>query len=115
MVALSRIVGRKRALEMALTGESINASTAAEWGLVNRVVPEKELRVATLKFATQIAQASPLTVSMGKRAYYAQSDLNQACAYEHAKEVMTKNAMAHDAQEGIIAFLEKRSASWSGE
>jgi enoyl-CoA hydratase/carnithine racemase len=115
MVALSRAVGRKRALHMLLTGEAIDAATAADWGLINSVVPVTELKAATRKLAARIAQASPLTVSIGKQAYYTQIDLDQPKAYAYAKEVMTTNAMAADALEGISAFLEKRSACWSGK
>ncbi len=115
MVALSRAVGRKRAMEMLLTGKLVDAATAAEWGLVNRVVPAAELEAATQELACKIAQASSFTVALGKQAYYAQIDLDQPKAYAYAKEVMTLNSLAHDAQEGISAFLEKRVACWSGE
>ena len=115
MVALSRAVGRKRAMEMLLTGKLVDADTAADWGLVNRVVPAAELESATRDLACKIAQASSFTVALGKQAYYAQIDLDQPKAYAYAKEVMTLNALAHDAQEGISAFLEKRVACWSGE
>jgi enoyl-CoA hydratase/carnithine racemase len=115
MVALSRAVGRKRALHMLLTGESIDAATAADWGLINHVVPAAELKSSTRKLARRIAEASPLTVGIGKQAYYAQIDLDQPKAYAYAKEVMTTNALAADAQEGISAFLEKRAACWSGQ
>jgi enoyl-CoA hydratase/carnithine racemase len=115
MVALSRAVGRKRAMEMLLTGKLVDAATAAEWGLVNRVVPAAELESATRELALKIAEASSFTVALGKQAYYAQIDLDQPKAYAYAKEVMTVNALAHDAQEGISAFLEKRIACWSGE
>jgi enoyl-CoA hydratase/carnithine racemase len=115
MVALSRAVGRKRALQMLLTGESIDAHTAAEWGLVNRVVPAGQLRTETRRLAAQIAAASPAVVALGKHAYYAQIDLDQAKAYECAKDVMTANALAQDAQEGISSFLEKRTPSWTGQ
>ena len=114
MVAVSRAVGRKRALEMLLTGETIDASKAADWGLVNRVVPASQLREATLKLAARIAESSALTVGIGKRAFYTQIDLDQPNAYRFAKEVMTANALAADAQEGISAFLDKRAACWSG-
>jgi enoyl-CoA hydratase/carnithine racemase len=114
MVALTRAIGRKRALEMLMTGTPIDARTAAEWGLVNRVVSADRLREETLALAVQIAEASPLTVGIGKQAFYAQIDLDQAKAYDYAKEVMSLNAMAVDAQEGIGAFLEKRSPCWSG-
>src|SRR6266496_3915237 len=106
MVALSRVIGRKRALEMLLTGELIDANTAADWGLVNRVVGAGQLRAETLKLAGRIAEVSGSVVALGKQAYYTQIELEQVKAYGYAKEVMTKNAIAHDAQEGISAFLE---------
>jgi enoyl-CoA hydratase/carnithine racemase len=115
MVALSRAIGRKRALHMLLTGQSIDAPTAAVWGLINDVVTAPELKSSTRKLANRIAEASPLTVSIGKQAYYAQIDLDQPKAYAYAKEVMTTNALAGDAQEGISAFLGKRVPCWSGE
>jgi enoyl-CoA hydratase/carnithine racemase len=115
MVALTRAVGRKRAMEMLLTGKLVDAATAADWGLVNQVVPAAELEAATRELACKIAQASSFTVALGKQAYYAQIDLDQPKAYAYAKEVMTLNALAHDAQEGMSAFLEKRVACWSGE
>jgi enoyl-CoA hydratase/carnithine racemase len=115
MVALSRAVGRKRAMEMLLTGKLVDAATAADWGLVNRVVPAAELESATHELACKIAEASSFTVALGKQAYYAQIDLDQPKAYAYAKEVMTLNSLAHDAQEGMSAFLEKRVACWSGE
>jgi enoyl-CoA hydratase/carnithine racemase len=114
MVAVSRAIGRKRALEMLLTGEPIDASTASNWGLINSVVPASQLREAARKLAAHIAKSSAFTVGIGKRAFYEQIDLDQSKAYEFAKEVMTANALAADAQEGISAFLEKRAASWSG-
>lgn len=115
MVALSRAVGRKRALEMLLTGEPIDAPTAAEWGLVNRFVPATNLRQETQKLATRIAQASPVTLAIGKQAFYSQIDLDQTKAYAYAKEIMSMNSMAADAQEGISAFLGKRAACWTGK
>ncbi|MCS6952758.1 MAG: enoyl-CoA hydratase [Bryobacteraceae bacterium] len=114
MVALTRAIGRKRAMEMLLTGEMIDARTAAEWGLVNRVVPAAELRAETRKLADKVAASSPLTVGLGKQAFYAQIDLDQAKAYAYAKEVMTMNSLAADAQEGMAAFLEKRTPCWAG-
>jgi enoyl-CoA hydratase/carnithine racemase len=115
MVALSRAVGRKRAMEMLLTGKLVDAATAADWGLVNRVVPAEQLEAETRRLACQIAEASSFTVALGKQAYYSQIDLDQPKAYAYAKEVMTMNALAEDAQEGISAFLEKRRACWSGK
>lgn len=114
MVALTRAIGRKRALEMLVTGEPIDAQTASDWGLINRVVPASRLREETRALAGRIAEASPLTMSIGKQAFYAQIDLDQPKAYAYAKEVMSMNAMAEDAQEGMGAFLEKRAPSWRG-
>ena len=113
MVALSRAIGRKRALEMLLTGEAIDAHTAANWGLVNRVVAAGQLRAQTLKLAHRIAEASDLVVALGKQAYYAQIDLDQAKAYAYAQDVMTRNSLERDAQEGISAFLAKRAPCWT--
>jgi enoyl-CoA hydratase/carnithine racemase len=114
MVALTRTIGRKRAMEMLLTGRLVDARTAAEWGLVNRVVPAESLEAETRTLAAAIAEASRFTVGAGKQAFYTQADLEQGPAYAYAKEVMTMNAMAVDAQEGITAFLEKRPPVWSG-
>ncbi len=115
MVALSRAVGRKRAMEMLLTGKLVDAATAADWGLVNRVVPVDQLESETRRLACQITEASSFTVALGKQAYYTQIDLDQPKAYAYAKEVMTMNSLADDAQEGISAFLEKRAACWTGK
>lgn len=114
MVALSRAIGRKRAMQMLLTGEPIDARVAAEWGLVNEVVPADALAARTRAVAAQIAAASPIVVGIGKEAFYAQIDRDQAAAYDYAKEVMTLNALAADAQEGMGAFLEKRPPVWRG-
>jgi enoyl-CoA hydratase/carnithine racemase len=115
MVALSRAIGRKRALEMLLTGTPIDACTAADWGLVNRVAPAAEIQSETRKLAAHIAGASDAVVAIGKSAYYSQVDLDQAKAYSYAKGVMTMNALAADAQEGISAFLEKRAPCWAAK
>jgi enoyl-CoA hydratase/carnithine racemase len=115
MVALSRAVGRKRALQMLLTGEMVDAVTASDWGLINMVVPAAELADATKKLAMRIAEASSLTVALGKEAFYAQIDLDQPKAYAYAKEVMSMNSLAVDAQEGISAFLGKRQPHWVGK
>jgi enoyl-CoA hydratase/carnithine racemase len=114
MVALSRTVGRKRGLEMLLTGTPVDAHTAADWGLVNRVVPAAQLRAETRKLAAQVAGASEFVIALGKQGYYAQIDLDQPKAYAYAKEVMSMNALAADAQEGMSAFLEKRTPCWAG-
>ena len=114
MVALTRVIGRKRALEMLLTGAAIDARTAMDYGLVNRVVPQQLLREESYALATRIADASSATVSIGKQAFYTQIDLDQHKAYAYAKEVMSLNAMAEDAQEGMGAFLEKRTPCWRG-
>lgn len=114
MVALTRAVGRKRAMEMLLTGRPVDARTACEWGLVNRVVAAGDLAGETRALAAQVAASSSFTVALGKQAFYAQIDMEQPKAYAYAKEVMSMNAMAADAQEGMGAFLEKRSACWSG-
>ena len=114
MVAVSRAIGRKRALEMLLTGEYVDADTAAEWGLVNRVVPADELEAATRALAETVASASPYTVRLGKQAFYRQIDLAQPEAYEYTRDVMVENTRADDAQEGISAFLEKRQPTWFG-
>jgi enoyl-CoA hydratase/carnithine racemase len=114
MVEVTRSVGRKRALEMLLTGTAIDAETAAEWGLVNRVVAPEELEAATDQLARQIASASSLTVGLGKRAFYRQIDLGLDAAYDHCQAVMSENATAEDAQEGMSAFLEKRPPTWRG-
>ena len=115
MVALTRAIGRKRALQMLLTGEMVDARTAADWGLVNQVVPLAELEAATRRLALKVADASPLTVAIGKQAFYTQIDLDQPKAYAYTKEVMSMNAMAADAQEGIAAFLGKRTPCWTGK
>jgi enoyl-CoA hydratase/carnithine racemase len=114
MVEVTRSVGRKRALEMLLTGAPIDAETAAEWGLVNKVVAPDELAAATDELARQIASASSLTVGLGKRAFYRQIDLGLDAAYDVCQEVMSENATAEDAQEGMSSFLERRQPIWRG-
>jgi enoyl-CoA hydratase/carnithine racemase len=114
MVALTRAVGRKAAMEMLLTGNQIRADRARELGLVNQVVPAADLASATRVLAVQIAGKSPLTVAIGKEAFYRQSEMDLASAYRYASEVMTRNMMARDAQEGIDAFLSKRQPQWTG-
>ncbi|HEY9086146.1 MAG TPA: enoyl-CoA hydratase [Candidatus Tyrphobacter sp.] len=113
MVALTRAIGRKRAMEMLLTGEPIDAATALSWGLVNRVVEPEALREAVLALATRISQSSRVVIGIGKRAFYTQIERAQSEAYAYTKEVMTSNALADEAQEGIAAFLEKRPPRWA--
>jgi enoyl-CoA hydratase/carnithine racemase len=113
MVPVSRAVGRKRAMEMLLTGEPISAQTAAEWGLVNRVVPDDELDAALEELVTRITGSSRLVTEIGKTAFYAQVDLDERGAYDLAKTVMASNARLEDAQEGMGAFLGKRQPAWS--
>ncbi len=108
LVAVARNVGRKRALEMALTGDPIDAATAAEWGLVNRVVPDDELDTAVDDLLRRATRGSVLSKALGKRGFYAQVDLDQTKAYAYAMELMAAAALTADAQEGIAAFLEKR-------
>jgi enoyl-CoA hydratase/carnithine racemase len=114
LVAVSRNVGRKRALEMAFTGDVIDAATAAEWGLVNRVVAPADLEAATLELITRATRGSSLSKGIGKQAFYAQIDLPQAGAYEHALELMAATSQTADAQEGFRAFLDKRPPKFSG-
>jgi enoyl-CoA hydratase/carnithine racemase len=114
MVPVSRAVGRKRAMQMLLTGEPIDAATALEWGLLNQVVPATELDVAVNRLIEAVARSSSYTVALGKRAFYDQIDRAEPDAYAHTKVVMTENAVAADAQEGMTAFLQKRTPRWSG-
>ena len=115
MVALSRAVGSKKAMEMLLTGEAISAPDALAAGLVSRVVPAAELESAVRAVADRIAASSPFVVAIGKRAFYRQLQMPQPLAYDYAQDVMALNAAAADAQEGMKAFLEKRPAKWCGK
>ncbi len=114
MVALSRAVGQKKAMEMLLTGEFVSAEEALAEGLVNKVVPAEELEAETRKLAEKISEASPLVVGIGKQAFYRQLEMPSEQAYAYTKEVMSFNASFDDAQEGICAFLEKRKPEWKG-
>jgi enoyl-CoA hydratase/carnithine racemase len=113
MVPVSRAVGRKRAMEMLLTGEPISALTAQEWGLVNRVVPVDRLDEEVDELVGKITSYSPHVAGIGKKAFYAQIELDERRAYELAKSVMTSNAQLDDAQEGMGAFVGKRQPAWS--
>lgn len=112
MVALSRAVGQKKAMEMLLTGDFISAEEAREEGLVNRVVPPESLEEETRGLAGKISSSSPLVVGVGKGAFYKQREMPTDQAYAYTKEVMSANASYADAQEGICAFLEKREPHW---
>ena len=114
-VAVARTIGRKHALELLLTGELIDARTALDWGLVNRVVPAERLDDSVAEFVDAIARLSPLAIAVGKQAFYGQIELDERRAYDLAQTVMTVNALAEDAQEGMCAFLEKRPAVWKGK
>ncbi len=115
MVPVSRAVGRKRAMEMLLTGEPISAATAQAWGLINRVVAADELDDAVDQLLERITRFSPVIIGIGKEAFYRQIDLDEDGAYLYTKDVMAHNAQLADAQEGMGAFLEKRSPVWSDE
>ncbi len=114
MVALTRAIGRKAAMRMLLTGELIDASAAQRFGLISDVVPDAALVTATLKLAQDIAGKSPLTLAIGKEAFYRQAEMDLADAYRYASEVMTRNMMARDAEIGIDAFLHKSVPVWCG-
>jgi enoyl-CoA hydratase/carnithine racemase len=113
-VGVVRNIGRKRAMEMLLTGRLFDARTALDWGLVNRVVPDAELDAAVKSYTDVIVARSPATVRLGKASFYAQIDRPLAAAYDVASETMAGNMLLDDAAEGIDAFLEKRAAAWSG-
>jgi enoyl-CoA hydratase/carnithine racemase len=115
MVALSRNVSRKHAMEMLLTGETIDAATAKEFGLVNRVVPREYLNQIVTKYAQTIASKSSLVVKTGKEAFYAQAEMGLADAYAYASRIMVENMLARDAEEGMGAFINKRKPEWTDE
>ncbi|TDR93760.1 enoyl-CoA hydratase [Enterovirga rhinocerotis] len=115
MVALSRNLSRKHAMEMLLLGEMLPAGEAARMGLVNRVVPAGDALAEAMRLAAIIASKSALTVRIGKKAFYEQAEMPLADAYDHASRVMAENMLARDAEEGIGAVLEKRQPVWTGE
>ncbi|CAM3941520.1 enoyl-CoA hydratase-related protein [Nocardiopsis rhodophaea] len=112
MVAISRNIGRKRAMEMALTGDVVDAATAAEWGLVNQAVPDDKLHQATRDLLERATRGGPRSKALGKQAMYAQLDRPESDAYTYALEVMAASSQTPEAREGVAAFLEKRSPSW---
>jgi enoyl-CoA hydratase/carnithine racemase len=112
MVAVGRSIERKRALEMAMSGDPIDALTAGEWGLVNRVVAPEDLESATTSLLERVTRGSRASKGVGKKAFYQQIDLDQEAAYEYAIEVMATQSQSPDAQEGIAAFVEKRPPVW---
>jgi enoyl-CoA hydratase/carnithine racemase len=114
MVALSRNVGRKQAMEMLLTGERVEANQAMQWGLINKVVDDDQLDGTLKEMTDKIISKSPLTLAIGKKAYYHQLDLNIEDAYAYASKTMTRNMLARDAEEGIDAFIEKRDPTREG-
>jgi enoyl-CoA hydratase/carnithine racemase len=113
MVALSRNVARKHAMEMLLTGDMVSAADAARIGLLNRVVRPGEERAETMRLAQRIASRSAASIRLGKRAFYAQLEMNLADAYDYASRIMVQNMLIADAKEGIAAFLAKRSPQWT--
>ena len=115
MVALSRAVPRKQAMEMLLTGEMVAAERAVALGLINKAVPEPELDAAARDMAKTVASKSPLTLKIGKEAFYRQINMDLEQAYGYCSKVMTTNMLARDAEEGIDAFIEKRSPNWQGQ
>ena len=112
MVALSRNVARKHAMELLLTGDMISAAHAAEIGLINRAVSTDKLQSETMALAVKIASKSSLTLATGKRAFYQQAEMPLSAAYDYASEVMVENMLVADAEEGIEAFLKKRKPDW---
>jgi enoyl-CoA hydratase/carnithine racemase len=114
-VPLSRAIAPKKALEMLLTGHPISAEEAERLGLVNKAVPAERLSEETLSLAKHIAQASPLTLELGKKSFYRQIELDEHGAYDYTKEMMALNALTEDAREGISAFLSKRTPQWKGK
>ena len=112
MVPLVRVIGRRRAMDMLLSGRFISAEEAERFGLVNRIVPVDRLAEEAMKWASELAQSSAFTLALGKRAFYEQIDMSEGSAYAYAKEVIAMNCLSDDAEEGMSAFMEKRSPQW---
>ena len=115
MIPLVRVVGRRRAMDMLLSGRFVSAEEALQFGLVNKVVSPEKLAEETRNWALELAQASPFVLSVGKKAFYSQVDLDERSAYEYAKEVIAMNCLDEDAFEGMSAFIEKRKPVWKGK
>ena len=115
MVALSRNVNKKNAMEMLLTGDFISADKAKEIGLINNAVSKDELTSEVVGLAEKIASKSTMTVATGKKAFYAQAEMDLSKAYQYTSKTMTENLLKHDAKEGIDAFIEKRSPDWKDQ
>jgi len=115
MIPLVRVVGRRRAMDMLLSGRFVSAEEALQFGLVNKVVSPEKLAEETRNWALELAQASPFVLSLGKKAFYSQVDLDERSAYDYAKEVIAMNCMAEDAFEGMSAFIDKRKPVWSNK
>ena len=115
MVALSRNVNKKNAMEMLLTGDFISADKAKEIGLINKAVSKEELASEVIELAEKIASKSTMTVATGKKAFYAQAEMDLSKAYQYTSKTMTENLLKHDAKEGIDAFIEKRSPDWKDQ
>jgi enoyl-CoA hydratase/carnithine racemase len=115
LVAVARNVGRKRAMELALTGDAIDAATAASWGLINYAVPDDQLDSAVQDLLSRATRGSVASKAAGKRGFYAQTELGQTDAYAFAVDLMSRSATTHDAQEGIAAFLGKRRATFTDQ
>ena len=115
MIPLVRVIGRRRAMDMLLSGRFVSAEEAMQFGLVNKVVPSEKLAEETRNWALELAQASPFVLGLGKNAFYSQVDLDERSAYEYGKEVIAMNCMAEDAFEGMSAFVEKRKPVWKNK
>jgi len=114
MVPLSRVIGRRRALDMLLTGRFVSAQEAEKFGLINKIAEPENLSKETENWAEEIAKFSLFTLELGKKAFYHQTDLDEGSAYDYAKEAIANNCLSEDAQEGMKAFLEKRKPEWKG-
>jgi len=112
MIPLVRVIGRRRAMDMLLSGRFISSEEAERFGLVNRVVPPERLAEEATKWAMELAEYSKFTLALGKKAFYEQVDMDERSAYQYGKEVISMNCMAEDAREGMGAFLEKRKPRW---